>query len=170
MRRLLTALALPLTLLLVAPPAPAQAASVGITDPAGDGMAGQRLDITSGVLRNRDRRILVETSYTRVSRGALIVFLQARKVKGTIRVVSRHRPARDTIFLLNRVGKRVDCAGLRVNWDDGTDTSRVSLPSRCFHGGDYGSLRMFLLAEVNGGEDADFAPERRSQSEWVARG
>ena len=171
MRRLLTALALPVSLLLISSAAPAQAASTSFTDPAGDGDAGARLDITDSVLRNRDRQIVVETSYVQVSRGALIVFLQARNVKGTIRVVSRHRPhGEDVIFLLNRRGQRQECAGLRLNWDAAADTSRMRLPSHCFHAGDYGALRMFLLTEVNGGSDADFAPGRRSQSEWVARG
>jgi hypothetical protein len=171
MRRLLTALALPLSLLLIAPATPAQAATTRFTDPAGDGAAGDRLDITEGVLRNRDRQIVVETSYAQVSRGALIVFLQARNVKGTIRVVGRHRRnGEDVIFLLNRRGQRQDCAGLRLNWDAAADTSRMRLPSRCFHAGDYGALRMFLLTEVDGGSDADVAPGRRTQSEWVTRG
>ena len=168
MRRLLTALVLPLTLLLVAPGAPAQAAAVSFTDPAGDGAAGPRLDITDVVVRNRDHRIVVETSYVRVSRGDLVVFLPARGTRGSIRVVSLHRPAgQDKNFVL---GQGKDCAGLRVTWDAEADTSLVSLPSRCFHGGDYGAVRTWLLTEESGGSDADFAPARPKQADWVARG
>jgi len=176
MRRLLTALALPLTLLFGGLASPAQAASTSFTDTAGDGEAGPRLDITDGVMRNRDHRIVVETSYTRVSRGTLIVFLQARNVNGKIWVVSRHRPAgEDDNFLLTRAGGRTECAGLSVMWDAEADTSRVELPSRCFHKGNYGAVRAFLLTEVIGGSDADFAPNgnngaRWQWSSWVARG
>jgi hypothetical protein len=171
MRRLFIALVLPLSLLLVAPGFPAQAASVGFTDPTGDGAAGPRLDITDGVLRNRDHRILVETSYAQVGRGDLIVFLQARGLQGFLRIVSRHRPAgQDENFVLGRTGKRKDCPDIRVRWDAGLDTSRVSIPSSCFNAGNYGALRTFLLTEVDGGSDADMAPDRRSQAEWVSRG
>jgi hypothetical protein len=171
MRRLLTALVLPVTLLLIAPTTPAQAASVSFNDPTGDGEAGAVLDITGGVLRNRDHRIVVETSYARVGRGALIVFLQARGVEGTIRVVSRHHPAgEDESFLLDRASNRLPCPRLTVTWDAEADTSRVKLPSRCFRNGDYGAVRTFLLTEVDGGSDADIAPNQRTRAEWVARG
>jgi hypothetical protein len=175
MRRLLTALALPLTLLLVAPAAPAQAARVAITDLAGDGGAGPRLDILDAVLRNRDHRIVVETSYARVSRGDLIVFLQARGHKGRFRILSLHHPAgEDRNFLINGTGRRPDCPGLRITWDAEADTSRVDLPSSCFRGGDYGAVRGFLLTEVGGGSDADLAPNESRRgipwTDWVARG
>ena len=173
MRRLLTALLLPLTLLLVAPGAPARAAAVGFTDPAGDGAAGPRLDIIDGVLHNRDHRIVVETSYVRVSRGDLIVFLRARGTKGPVRVVSQHHPAgEDNNFMLNRAGARRDCAGLSVTWNAEADTSQVSLPSRCFDKGNYGALRTVVLTEI--GADADFAPKGPrggfAWTDWVARG
>src|ERR1700754_2996686 len=168
MRRLCLALVLPLSLLLVALATPAQAASIGFTDPAGDGEAGPRLDITDVVVHNRDHRIVVETSYAQVSRGHLVVFLHARGTRGSIRVVSLHRPAgEDNNFVL---GQRKDCAGLRVMWDAEADTSRVSLPSRCLHGGDYGAVRAWLLTEESSGSDADFAPARPKQADWVARG
>jgi hypothetical protein len=173
MRRLFTALILPLSLLLVAPGAPAQAASTSFTDPAGDGAAGPRLDITDGVLRNRDHRIVVETSYVRVSRGDLIVFLQARGMKGVVRVVSLHHPAgADDNFLLNQAGERRDCAGLRVTWDAAADTSRASLPSSCFRNGNYGAVRTKVLTEI--GADADLAPKGPRGgflwTDWAARG
>ena len=173
MRRLLTALALPLALLLVAPAAPAQAAGVSFTDPAGDGAAGPRLDIIDGVLRNRDHHIVVDTSYVRVARGDLIVFLQARGTKGGIRVVSLHHPAgQDDNFILNRAGERKDCAGLRVTWNAEADTSRVSLPSLCFRGGDFGAVRTKVLTEI--GADADLAPNGPRGgfvwTRWAARG
>jgi hypothetical protein len=173
MRRLFTALVLPLTLLLVAPGAPAQAASTSFTDPAGDGAAGPRLDIVDGVLRNRDHRIVVETSYVRVSRGDLIVFLRARRTKGALRIVSEHHPAgADDNYLLNRAGERRDCAGLRVTWNAEADTSQASLPSRCFLKGNYGAVRTVVLTEI--GPDADFAPKGPRGgfrwTDWAARG
>jgi hypothetical protein len=160
-------------LLTVGLPAPAQAASVSFTDPAGDGAAGPRLDITDGALRNRDHRIVVETSYVRVSRGDLIVFLQARGTKGSVRVVSLHHPAgEDDNFLLNRAGERRDCAGLRVTWDAAADTSRASLPSSCFQNGNYGAVRIKVLTEI--GADADLAPKGPRGgfrwTDWAARG
>jgi hypothetical protein len=160
-------------LLTVGLAAPAQAASVSFTDPAGDGAAGPRLDITDGALRNRDHRIVVETSYVRVSRGDLIVFLQARGTKGSVRVVSLHHPAgEDDNFLLNRAGERRDCAGLRITWDAATDTSLVSLPSRCFQRGNYGAVRTKVLTEI--GADADLAPNGPRGgfpwTDWAARG
>jgi hypothetical protein len=160
-------------LLTVGLAAPAQAASVSFTDPAGDGAAGPRLDITDGALRNRDHRIVVETSYVRVSRGDLIVFLQARGTKGFVRVVSEHHPAgADNNFLLNRAGERRDCAGLRVTWDAAADTSRASLPSSCFQNGNYGAVRIKVLTEI--GADADLAPKGPRGgfrwTDWAARG
>jgi hypothetical protein len=173
MRRLFAVLVLPLSLLLVIPAAPAQAASVGFTDPRGDGAAGPRLDITGGALRNRDHRIVVETSYAQVSRGDLIVFLQARGTTGSVRVVSLHRPAgEDDNFLLDRAGQRRECAGLTVMWDAEADTSRVSLPARCFHEGNYGAVRTKVLTEI--GADADLAPNGPrggfAWTDWAARG
>jgi hypothetical protein len=155
--------------------APAQAASARFTDPAGDGAAGARLDITDGVLRNHDRRIVVETSYARVSRGTLVVFLQSRGQAGVWRIVSQHRPAgQDQTFLLDRTGQRRECARLSVTWDDEADTSRALLPSRCFLGGNDGAVRTTLLTEVDGGSDADFAPNDGPGglrwTEWTARG
>jgi hypothetical protein len=173
MRRTLSVLITTTALLTVGLAAPAQAASVSFTDPAGDGAAGPRLDITDGVLRNRDHRIVVETSYVRVSRGDLIVFLQARGTTGGVRVVSLHHPAgEDDNFLLNRAGQRRECAGLRVTWDAEADTSLVSLPSRCFRGGDYGAVRTKVLTEI--GADADLAPNGPrggfAWTDWAARG
>jgi hypothetical protein len=160
-------------LLTVGLAAPAQAASTRFTDPAGDGAAGPRLDITHGLLRNRDHQIVVETSYVRVSRGDLIVFLQARGTKGGIRVVSLHHPAgKDDNFILTRAGERRDCAGLRVTWDAEAETSRASLPSSCFRGGNYGALRSKVLTEI--GADADLAPNGPkggfAWTDWAARG
>jgi hypothetical protein len=169
MRRLFIALVLPLSLLLVAPATPAQAASVSFTDPAGDSdSAGSRLDILGVVLDNRDHRIVVETSYARVSRGRLHVYLKARNTEGPlIRVVSLHHPnvQQDHNFLMDAKENRLPCAGLRVTWNAAADTSRVSLPSECFHNGNYGAVRIpFMFA------DADRAPDGSNQSEWVARG
>jgi hypothetical protein len=173
MRRTLSALTTATALLTVGLAAPAQAASVSFTDPAGDGAAGRRLDITDGILRNQDHRIVVETSYARVSRGDLIVFLQARGTRGSVRIVSLHHPAgEDDNFLLNRAGERQECAGLRVTWDAEADTSRASLPSTCFHRGDYGAVRTEVLTEI--GADADFAPKGPNGgvkwTDWAARG
>jgi hypothetical protein len=172
MRRTLSVLITATALLTVGLAAPAQAASLRFTDPAGDGAAGPRLDITDGVLRNQDHRIVVETSYARVSRGDLIVFLQSRGTRG-IRVVSEHHPAgQDDNFLLDRTGERRDCAGLRVTWDAQADTSLVSLPSRCFHSGNYGAVRTKVLTEI--GADADLAPNGPRGgfpwTDWAARG
>ena len=155
--------------------ATAHAAQATFIDPAGDGAKGDRLDITAATVRNDDRRIVVTTSYVRVARGDLIVFLKARGIPGGLRVVSEHRPAgEDRTYLLDRRGDEQECGGLRVTWDALEDTSRVRLPSACFHDGDYGAVRIALLTEI-GAADVDIAPDADAGnglgwSRWVARG
>jgi hypothetical protein len=172
MRRTLSALAACAILLFSVLAAPAQAANTRFTDPAGDGSRGERLDITRGTLSNRDRAIVVATSYVRAARGSLIVFLKGRGAP-VIRVVSEHRPSGvDRNYLLDRRSRKLACTGLRVTWDETADTSLVRMPSRCYNGGDYGAVRTFILTEI--GADADIAPSNAVNdgkwSAWTARG
>jgi hypothetical protein len=163
--------------LLMAPPA--GAASQIITDPAGDGYKGPRLDITLGALSNKDRVIRVGVEFVKVASGDLIVFLQARG-GGTYRVVSQldqsgEDSAQSDFLLVPGSQEPVTCAGLKVRWDDAEDVAVVRLPSRCLDDGDYGAVRFKVLTEI--GSDADLMPDQTGAngnvfpwSPWVARG
>ena len=61
-----------------------------------------------------------------------------------------------------------------MTWIEATDRVRARMPSRCFEDGDYGAVRVRIITEVNGGEDADLAPTgskaRWLWSDWISRG
>jgi hypothetical protein len=72
-----------------------------------------------------------------------------------------------------RATNAIKCPGYRVRWNAGTDRARLSLPSRCLHGGDYGAIRFAFLSE-EGTTDSDWGPVSGSgqvgSSDWVPRG
>jgi hypothetical protein len=146
--------------------------TVGVHDPAGDGLKGRRLDITDVKLANRDHAIVVTISVVRVAHGDLGVRMKARGDRGeTALVSSLHRSAGDTNQLFTVAGEQ-PCKGLQVKWDQAAARVRVRLPSRCIDGGDYGAVRVKAIFEI--GSDADFAP-KGPQGGWrwtdyVARG
>jgi hypothetical protein len=159
--------------------APVLADVAAVDDPAGDGLKGRRLDITSLRLSNRDHAIVARVSFVRAAAGDLAVWLQARgtKRKGVALVASVHRPKRgDRSFVRTAQGIQ-DCPGLHVTWDHEADTARVRLPSDCFRAGNYGAVRTRIITEI--GSDADVAPEapggsdgdlRWRWSAWTDRG
>lgn len=53
----------------------AQAGTLRVEDPAGDGLKGRALDITTVKLANRDHAIVATISFVRASRGDLFVRL-----------------------------------------------------------------------------------------------
>src|SRR5687768_16981457 len=85
----------------------ALADGLAIDDPAGDGLKGKRLDITSLQVANRDHAIVVEVSFVQAAAGDLGIWLHAR---GTERnevalVASVHRPERgDRNFVRTKEG------------------------------------------------------------------
>jgi hypothetical protein len=172
MRRFLTALVLPLTLLLVAPGAPAQAARVTVSDPAGDAPL-RRLDFTDITVRNKDHALVVDLSFVQVSRGFLLIEFKDRTGHRAL-IRSLHRPHRgDVNEFGTRRGGFQDCPGLRVTWDQVQDTAQVRMPSSCYRDGNFGALSTRFFTEV--GQDNDFAPNgtngaRWHWSRWIARG
>jgi hypothetical protein len=166
------------TTVLVAPPA--SAATEIITDPAGDGFKGPRLDITLGSLANKDHALRVGVEFVKVASGDLIIFLQARGGGGVYRVVSEldqsgEDSAQSDYLLVPGSQSPVACPGLKVRWDDAKDVAVVRLPSRCLDDGDYGAVRFKVLTEI--GSDADLMPDQTGPdgnvfpwSDWVARG
>lgn len=153
-------------------PAPALADTEVVADEIGDGADGPDLDIIELRLRNGAKRIVVTTTYAQVANGDQIIFLKAQQLPGTIRVVSERRAGQDRDFLLNGKGEKLRCPKLSTTWDSVTSTSRVVLPAKCFHDGDYQAVKTFLLTEI--GSDTDWAPEDLQGeirfTDWIDRG
>jgi hypothetical protein len=154
--------------------APAAAAQRHISDPAGDGEYGPRLDITLVQLQNRDHSILVRISFVRTSySGSLAVFYLGRgdRYRDMVRVAIGHRRGGDK-SRVDTVHGREPCKGLRVTWSDRADTADIRLPASCFHSGQYGSVAIRVLTEFT--VDADYAPEgprgNLVWSAWTRRG
>lgn len=172
MRRILLALITATALLSVGLAAPAQAARVDVSDPAGDAPL-RRLDFTDITVRNKDHALVVDLSFVQVSGGFLLIEFKDRDGHRAA-ISSHHRPQRGDV---NRFGTRKDgvqdCAGLQVTWDHAQDTAHVRLPSRCYRDGNFGALATRFFTEV--GQDNDFAPNgnngaRWRWSRWIARG
>ena len=172
MRRTLLALTTVAALLFVGLAAPAEAARVTVSDPAGDAPL-RRLDFTEITVRNRDHALVIDISFDRVSGGFLLIEFKDRA--GHLALIrSQHRPQRGDINeFATRQGGFQDCAGLQVTWNHTQDTAQVRLPSSCYRDGNYGALSTRFFTEL--GQDNDFAPNghngaRWRWSEWVARG
>jgi len=167
--RLLAACAAVLSLGLAAP---AVAAVGSMDDPAGDA-SGTGLDVTRATLDNRDRSIVVKVRFDSAQRGDLIVSVDPRGARG-LRLVSEYRPAGTTTnYVVQGAftdkeggGGVVDCDGIRVRWNSDTERARLTLPSSCLRGGDYGAVRFAVLTETPSGGDVDLA----RGSGWIARG
>ena len=144
---------------------PATAEQVTATDPAGDGAHGQRLDITSIQVKNRDHAIVTVISFARATRGDLGVRFQTRddRRREWAVVFTRHRFRGDRTSY-GQYGELQPCRGLTVVWDHEADTARVRLPSRCFREGDYGAVHVKAITEL--GSDADLAP-KNAAGRWV---
>ncbi|QBR92206.1 hypothetical protein [Nocardioides euryhalodurans] len=146
----------------------AHGATVSVTDPAGDGSAGERLDVLDVTLRNRDRAVVVTTTFVAVGKGSVAVGLDARRPPGQVVLVARRRPGPDRAFLVTEDGRR-RCAGLLATWDTEAETLRLRMPSRCFRGGAYRALRMRAITEELSAGDIDLV-RRFRWSDWVRRG
>ena len=168
-----------LSLLLLAAPA-ANAQSLAITDPVGDAPAGE-LDLTRVSVENRDHRVVARVTTADLTKGAVIVSVDRRNGTGVRLVTSRRADGTVNARVYagaftdaeSDIGGVVPCPRYRVAWDDDTSTVTLSMPSRCWNGGDYGALRFAALTEKQGA-DSDYAPTDRdgdlSSSAWVARG
>jgi hypothetical protein len=144
---------------------PASAEQITVTDPAGDGAHGQRLDITSITVLNRDRAIVTVISFARATRGDLGVRFQTRddRRREWAAVFTRHRFRGDRTWY-GQYGEVQMCRRIAVVWNHDTDTVRVRLPSRCFRGGDYGAVHVKVITEL--GSDADLAPKNVA-GKWI---
>ena len=168
-----------LSLLVVAAPA-AHAQSLAIEDPVGDAPSGE-LDLTSVTLENRDRRVVAYATVADLTRGSVIISVDPRQGTGVRLVTSRRADgtvngrvyAGDFTDPDEAIGGPVPCRRYNVDWDDATSTVKLSMPSRCLAGGNYGALRFVALTE-NAGRDSDFAPSTAdgdfTSTTLVARG
>jgi hypothetical protein len=172
MRRTLLALITATALLSAGLAAPAQAARVNLSDPAGDAPL-KRLDLTDIEVRNQDHALVVNVSFVRASGGFLLIELKDRAGHRAF-ISSHHRPQRgDVNSFGTRQGGIQDCAGLQVTWDHARDRAQVRLPSRCYRDGNFGALSTRFFTEV--GQDNDFAPNGNNGARWrwsrlIARG
>jgi hypothetical protein len=155
--------------------APALAQTTMVSDPAGDGLQGDRLDITSVTVANRDHAIVTTVSMVRVGHGQLAVWIQAHgdRLRSAVVVATSHRLHGDKTQLLNADGV-VECPGLRVSWDESADQVNARVPSRCLDGGNYGGVRVRTITEIHGGEDVDLGPNgprgNWRWTSWTSRG
>lgn len=157
---------------------PAQARSLGVPDPAGDAANGG-LDFTRVTVINRDRVIVVRATFVKARLGDAIISIDPRGQTG-LRLVSEYRPHRTTRSYvlpgafsdLRDGGDPVTCRKLTVTWRPAKDLVRMSLPSRCLQGGDFGAVRFSFLSEL--GADTDYGPESSGDeigvSAWIPRG
>jgi hypothetical protein len=151
----------------------ALAQTVSVSDPAGDGLKGHRLDITEVKVANRDHAIITTISFVRVAHGDLGVAMKARgdRRKQLVGVTSVHRASGDTNLFRTFAGVQ-KCKGLSVTWDATTNRVRVRVPSRCLDNGNYGALKVKAITEI--GSDADVAPKDPKGNwrwtEWASRG
>jgi hypothetical protein len=167
-----------LSLLLLAAPA-ANAQSLSVDDPTGDAPAGE-LDLTRVTVQNRDHRVVATVETADLTKGSVIVSLDRRKGAGVRLVTTRRADGTVKAHLYAGAftdtgvpGTVVPCPRYRATWDDDADSVTLSMPSRCWNGGDYGALRFAALTE-KAGADSDSAPTTtdgdNASSAWVARG
>jgi hypothetical protein len=151
----------------------AQAETQHVEDPAGNGLKGRALDITTVKVANRDHAIVTKVSFVRAAHGDLYVRFLARgeKRRTMAAVGSIHRARGDKNRLLTIDGVQ-ECKGLRVSWDHESDYARIRVPSHCLLDGDYGAVKTKVITEI--GSDADLAPKDESGNwrwtGWVSRG
>lgn len=148
-------------------PVAAQAATTSISDPAGDGSQGKRLDVVSATLNNKAKAIKIDVEVVKVAKGDLVVFLKLKGHK-LIRAVSEYRPKQGTLnnFILggdDPKGNRT-CPGFTAAWSTSEDTISLRIPARCLDGGDYEKARFKILTEI--GPDADLAPSTPEDEKW----
>jgi hypothetical protein len=159
-------------------PTAAHAASTTVSDPAGDGAHGPRLDMTSGTLDNRAKAVKIRVEVEKVAKGDLFVYL---KLKGHRRyqLVSSYDPKQGTVDNILTGGPGgVDalqfCPRLSAAWSTSADTISIRVPAACLADGDYDRARFKLFTEGPGGADTDFAPgsdfDSWSWSAFVPRG
>lgn len=152
---------------------------MGVDDPAGDASGGG-LDITRAVLANRDYAVTTRVVFDDLVRSDLVISVDRRRGEG-LRLVSAYRPNGTTRSFVLRGAftdsgpstGQVPCPGVRVTWDDETNTAKLRLPSRCFNADRYGAVRFAVLTERRG-RDADYFPETEDgdigSSPWIPRG
>ncbi len=173
MRTVRRLVALLLTVVTVLVSGTSVAQTVSFSDPAGDGLKGAHLDITTIRVANRDHAIAITITFVKVASGDLGVAIKqrGRGPRGEAWVTSLHRAGGDK-SRLHTVAGVAHCPGFKVTWDAEDSRVRVRVPSRCITHGDYGATKVQAIAEM--GSDADFAPKTPKGNwgwtDWVRRG
>jgi hypothetical protein len=170
--RSFVALLLALSLAALAGPS-AQAQTVHLHDPAGDGFKGQALDITSMVISNRPHHVSVTISFARLTSGDFAVSFKRPGDKTLFGGVASTHSRRHTKSKLFSVPTGVrPCQHLIVRWEPRPDEVRILIPSHCLDHGHFSDIKAQLITEV--GSDADYFPNPKhghfGWSRWVARG
>ncbi|QIK66367.1 hypothetical protein G7072_08350 [Nocardioides sp. HDW12B] len=154
--------------------APVAAQEGRVTDRRGDAH-GRGLDIVAASVDNGRDRLVARVSVVDAVRGDLIVSVEPRRGRG-VRLVSEHRPDGETrsyvvpgAFTGRQVASAPRCDGLRVRWFADRGMARMTMPSSCLAGGDYGAVRFAVLTERR--RDTDYAPGAAVRaSDWIPRG
>jgi hypothetical protein len=154
-------------------PTAAHAASTAITDPAGDGSQGAKLDITAATLANKAKAVKVTVEVAKVASGQLLVYLKAKGKRAYV-VASAYDAKEGTlenVLLFGGPKKPVKCKGINAAWSTSENTISVRVPARCLYGGEYDKLRFKLLSERPTDGDNDFAPTSgEDDSTWTYSG
>ncbi len=153
---------------------PVAAQDARVTDRRGDA-DGRGLDIVAASVDNGADRIVARVRFVEAVRGDLIVSVEPKRGAG-VRLVSEHRPAGETrsyvvpgAFTGRQAASAPRCDRLRVRWFAARATARMTMPSRCLAGGDYGAVRFAVLTERR--RDTDYAPGVAvTASDWIPRG
>lgn len=174
MRRFWLLAAVLLTCCAVLASGTAVAQTVSFSDPAGDGLKGTHLDMTSIDVANRDHVIVITISFVKVSHGDLLLSIKQRGQAPSRQagVTSSHRARGDKNRLYGSTGVE-KCKGFKVTWEAALSRVRVRVPSRCLTHGDYGAIKTQAATSV-GGFTADAAPKtpkgKWGWTDWVSRG
>jgi hypothetical protein len=156
---------------LLALPAPAQAADVSVTDPAGDAVSGG-LDITNVTFGNRDHAFVVTVSFVRDTPGKVIASIKTRGSLPVGIAAKHYRHGPDKILLLGIA----PCKGASSTWRRSAAMVELRVPARCLNHGNYGAIKSWALTEpLRNGADSDFAPESANGedirfTDWIPRG
>lgn len=171
-RSLLIASALVTSTLLAVSLPPAHAATSDVDDPAGDGLYGAKLDITSARLDNRQKAVKIRVRVDRLAAGAAFADVKLRGHRRYL-VVSDYNPQQGTVLnrLFDSHFDRLPCPRLTASWSTSDDLVDLRIPASCLNDGDYDEVRFRVGTESKTDRDIDFAPttvdDEGDNEKWV---